>query len=372
MNFEQVYQYTNDLNVLYVEDDENLLKETSEIFKNFFLVTDTAVNRQNALDKYKSYFKNNTKHYDLVITDIKMPIMDGEALIEEINVINDNQPIIVISAFNDSSRLINLIQKGIDSFILKPLTQTQLTQILHKTCKNISIQKKLSFYQKELEKKVLFQAKEIICTQEISIEAIANIVEGYDDETGLHIKRIEKFTALLIKNFPPDIKCSAEFKKLTPFASLLHDIGKIAIPKDILNKPSKLTYDEFEIVKRHSQLGGDMLKKANNIFKERFQKESYLHIASNIAMYHHEKYNGNGYPKGLKGKDIPLCARIVAIADVYDALRSKRIYKDSFTHKEAVKIIKQENGKSFDPELVKIFLEISDEFIEIFSQYKEK
>jgi len=371
MDFKQIYKYTKDLNILYVEDDECLMQETGEILKTLFFSTDTALNGQIALEKYKNYFKKNNTYYDLVITDIMMPIMDGETLIRKIDFLNTNQPVIVISAFNDSSRLINLIQKGIDGFILKPISSLQFIETLQKTCKSISAQKKLSLYQKELEQKVQCQAKEIIYTQRISIEAIANMVEGYDDETGMHVKRIEKFTALLVNSYPLDVNCSVELKELAPFASLLHDIGKIAIPKDILNKPDKLTDNEFEIVKRHSQLGGDMLEKANNTFKKQFGKDSYLHIASNIAMYHHEKYNGKGYPKGLKGEEIPLCARVVAIADVYDALRSKRVYKESFSHKKAVEIIKQESGESFDPKMVEIFLSIKDKFEEVFHKYND-
>ena len=139
------------------------------------------------------------------------------------------------------------------------------------------------------------------------------------------------------------------------------------IPKHILTKPSKLNSEEFEVIKMHSRLGGEVLKKANFIFKDNFNKDSYLKVASDIAMHHHEKWDGSGYPDKLKGKEIPKCARIVAIADVYDALRSKRVYKDAFSHEKAFNIIKEERAKSFDPELVDIFLEIHEEFEKIFA-----
>jgi putative two-component system response regulator len=137
-----------------------------------------------------------------------------------------------------------------------------------------------------------------------------------------------------------------------------------------LTKPARLTDEEFDIIKTHAKLGGDVLKNANDEFKKEFDKDSYLKVASDIASYHHEKYDGTGYPEGLKGEEIPLCARIVAIADVYDALRSKRVYKDGFSHEKSLSIIKEEKSKAFDPFLVDIFIEHNEEFNDIFLNTK--
>jgi putative two-component system response regulator len=155
---------------------------------------------------------------------------------------------------------------------------------------------------------------------------------------------------------------------MVPFSSLLHDIGKIIIPKDILTKPSSLNDEEFTIIKTHAKLGGEVLLKANQHFKDDFGKDSYFKIAADIAYYHHERWDGTGYPKGLKGVDIPKCARIVAIADVYDALRSKRVYKNNFSHQKAFDFIISEKGKAFDPELVELFDEYNEEFNNIFER----
>ncbi len=375
MNLQDILNYSKDLNVLYAEDDKQLLQETSEALEDFFASATTAENGLVALQKYKDYYEKNSEYYDILITDINMPLMNGVELIKEIHKINIDQSVIVISAYNDSSRLIELINIGITHFIMKPLSPTQLMGVLYQSSKLVSNQKQLIRYRKELEdlnknldEKVKEQAKEIIFTQKISIEAIANMVESYDDDTGTHVKRIEQYTSLMVECLPITDENPIENRTTIPFASILHDIGKLMIPKDILTKPNNLTDEETVIIKTHAKLGGDVLEKANISFKDSFDKDSYLKTASDIAMYHHEKWDGSGYPQGLHGENIPKSARIVAIADVYDALRSKRVYKDGFTHEKAVEIMMHEREKSFDPDLIDIFLNVNQEFKEVFDR----
>jgi response regulator RpfG family c-di-GMP phosphodiesterase len=304
-----------------------------------------------------------------------MPLMSGVELIKEVHKINIDQSVIVISAYNDSGRLIELINIGITHFIMKPISPDQLMGVLYQSSKLVSNQKELARYRialedmnKNLDEKVQEQAKEIIFTQKISIEAIANMVESYDDDTGTHVKRIEQYTSLLVNEIPISKQDTEHNRTTIPFASILHDIGKLMIPKEILTKPESLNEAETEIIKTHAKLGGEVLKKANITFKSSFNKDSYLKIASDIAMYHHEKWDGTGYPEGLKGEGIPKSARIVAIADVYDALRSKRVYKEGFTHERSVEIIVHEKDKAFDPELVDIFLNVNKKFKEVFDR----
>ena len=376
MDFQKVFQYTKDLKVLYVEDNKDLLLETYDVLEDYFLSVDSAENGKIALQKYKTYAQENSFYYDLVITDINMPVMDGMELIKNIHAIHHDQSIIVFSAYNESSRLTDLIQEGITNFVMKPIAPLQLMSILYKTTKSIYNQKELIKHQKEIEElnenldaKVQEQAREILFTRQIAIETIVNMVESYDDETGSHIKRIEAYTQLMIDKVPNTSNCPKELRDSIPFASLLHDIGKMMIPKHILFKPGTLTDEEFNIIKTHAPLGGEVLKKANITFKETFNKDSFLKVASDIAMYHHEKWNGLGYPEGLKGEEIPSFARIVSVADVYDAIRSKRVYKEGRSHKEALTIIKEESGKSFDPSIVKIFVELNQEFDRIFTNH---
>ena len=375
MNIQSILKYSKHLTILYVEDDKHLLEETKEALEDFFHHVDVAQNGQVALETYEHYYKNNACYYDIVITDINMPIMNGVELIKEIHKINIDQSIIVVSAYNDSKRLIELINIGITNFIMKPLSPSQLMSVLYEVSKQVSNQQQLIKYQQELEdinknldEKVKEQAKEIIFIQKISIEAIANMVESYDDDTGTHVKRIEQYTSLIVNSLPASDENLIEDITTIPFASILHDIGKLMIPKEILTKPEKLNEEETTIIKTHALLGGEVLKKANISFKDSFNKDSYLKTASDIAMYHHEKWDGSGYPEGLHGENIPKSARIVAIADVYDALRSKRVYKDGFTHEKAVEIIMREREKSFDPDLIDIFLSVNQEFKEVYDR----
>jgi response regulator RpfG family c-di-GMP phosphodiesterase len=199
-----------------------------------------------------------------------------------------------------------------------------------------------------------------------TILALAKLAEYRDDDTGKHLERIREYSRIIAEemaNKPNYIDYITEVYVVDIYhSSILHDIGKVAIPDAILLKPGKLTPDEFEIIKRHSALGGDIL----TAIEAKIEGQTFLALAKEIAYYHHEKWNGAGYPKGLKGDQIPLSARIVALADVYDALTSERIYKKAITHSEAIKIITNEKGKQFDPDIVDSFLARKDEFKRVY------
>jgi len=361
IDLNKLYKLTKDLTVLYVEDDRKVAIQTLDVLEDFFSQVVYAKDGVDALE----FFKKNS--YDIVITDLNMPKMDGQELITNIKQKNPKQTIIVVSAYSDSQRLINLLQSGVDHFILKPIKQEYLNQVLYKVATNIAKDKKLQEYQKHLELTNIELVSEVWATQKISIETIANMVEKYDSETGSHVKRIEKYTSIIVDKIPDEHKdCPPNLREYIPFASILHDIGKMYIPKHILNKPAKLDHDEFETIKTHAYLGGKMLLDSNETFKKEFGKDSFLKVAGDIAMYHHEKYDGSGYPNGLKAKEIPMCARVVALVDVYDALRSDRVYKKGWSQEDTVKYIKNESGKSFDPIVVDIFLNSQDRFSKIF------
>lgn len=198
----------------------------------------------------------------------------------------------------------------------------------------------------------------LICVKIQKESYLKKIVEGFevansfnDCETGEHILRIKNYSVLIAE----ELKCSKVFIKEIEKYSSLHDIGKIGIPEAIIKKPGKLDKDEFEEVKKHVKIGWELIKKLD-----------VSKIAENIILYHHEKYDGSGYAFGLKKDEIPLEARIIAVADVYDALRQKRCYKESYSHEKAMEIIKSERGKHFDPIIVDIFLKNNNKFKEIF------
>jgi response regulator RpfG family c-di-GMP phosphodiesterase len=209
---------------------------------------------------------------------------------------------------------------------------------------------------KRLEREILESERNLQMARMATILGLAKLAEYRDKGTGLHLERIRDYTKALAealagrqaykgyitKEYIDDIYSS----------SILHDIGKVGIPDSILLKPAKLTPVEFEIVKRHSVLGGDILKAVESGIMGR----SFLALGKEIAYYHHERWDGTGYPDGLKGENIPLSARIVALADVYDALTSKRPYKEAYTHERARKIIINERGRHFDPDVVDAFV----------------
>lgn len=226
----------------------------------------------------------------------------------------------------------------------------------------------------DLEDLVDEKTSELTITQEASIQSLAILAENYDPDTGEHINRIRSLTHLLTANLLKDtlyseyLSSRIDYVNEIAVASILHDIGKTAIPKEILSKPGKLTPEEFDLVKTHTTIAGEVLHQGNRLFVEKFGKDSYLALAADIALYHHEKWDGSGYPKGLKKQEIPLSARIVAIADVYDALRSKRPYKPPWTHEKTMELIISESEKHFDPELIRVFIKIEDQVRQVAEQ----
>ncbi|MDC7239005.1 MAG: HD domain-containing protein, partial [Spirochaetales bacterium] len=223
-----------------------------------------------------------------------------------------------------------------------------------------------------LEEKVLERTRQMEELQDVAMVAMGALAESRDPETGNHIRRTQHYVKLLAQK----LKDHPRFRVfLTPevitslFKSApLHDIGKVGIPDTILLKPGKLTPEEFDEMKKHTVYGRDAIVAAEGTIKT---ADDFLLFAKDVAYYHHEKWNGSGYPEGLKEEDIPVCARLMAVADVYDALISLRVYKLPCTHDEAVEIIKEGRGAHFDPDIVDAFMEIKDEFQKISRQYKD-
>jgi PAS domain S-box-containing protein len=215
---------------------------------------------------------------------------------------------------------------------------------------------------KKLETELLESYKKVQSARNATILGLAKLAEYRDADTGAHLERIREYSKVLAQELSTKSKyqtyISSDYIEDIYNSSILHDIGKVGIPDSILLKPSKLTSEEFDVVKRHSSLGGDALKAV----EAKIEGQSFLSLGKEIAYYHHEKWDGTGYPRGLRGEGIPLSARIVALADVYDALTSKRVYKDAFTHETAMEIIVKDRGRHFDPEIVDAFLSHADEF----------
>ena len=212
------------------------------------------------------------------------------------------------------------------------------------------------------------QAEKIIRIQNNTIVSLSSLVENRDEDTGDHVLRTRDYVELIATKAQQSGKfpeLTESVKKLYVKAAPMHDIGKIVVPDSVLKKPGRLTPEEFELIKLHTTKGGEIVENVLGAAED----AEYVKTTKEIATYHHEKYDGTGYPKGLKGKEIPLSARIMAIADVYDALVSPRCYKKQMSEEEAFKIISESAGKHFDPELAQFFIDAKDEIIAIHNKY---
>lgn len=316
-------------------------------------------------------------HPDLILLDVMMPGMDGFEVCRRLKVNNNtsNIPVIFLTGMAEIKDKSLGFSLGAVDYITKPFDTSEVKTRV-KTHLYISIAKQQLERQNEiLEEKVKERTKELVLTRETTIECLASLAEYRDPETGGHISRTKSYVVYLAKQIEHHHKFRDYLNKgtieLLSLSAPLHDIGKVGIPDQILLKPGKLTIEEFEIMKKHSVIGRDALQKA----EKKLGYNSFLCIASEIAYTHHEKWDGTGYPCRLKAEEIPVCGRLMAIADVYDALISKRTYKQPFTHVKAVEIIIEGKGKHFDPEMVDAFLEIQDTFRQIalsFADYDEE
>ncbi|MBP7582814.1 MAG: response regulator [Spirochaetes bacterium] len=226
----------------------------------------------------------------------------------------------------------------------------------------------LEVHSKKLEQLVKVRTFEVLKTQKTTIFALSKLAETRDSDTGEHLERMRKYCVLIaqiLKYSGHEDEISNQYLRDLYDSSILHDIGKVGIPDNILMKPGPLTAEEFEIIKRHSVIGHNALKSAS----EELGQDSFLHMAMDVTLYHHERWDGLGYPVGLKGADIPLAARIVAIGDVYDALTTVRPYKGAYSHEEALKIMQDESSR-YDPALFKIFLDNEAEFNRIRKEFE--
>jgi putative two-component system response regulator len=208
-------------------------------------------------------------------------------------------------------------------------------------------------------------------TRDVAIFAMAKLAESRDPETGAHLERVRGYSRLLAQQMAAMEKfrdhVAGEYIPLIYQTSPLHDIGKVGIPDGVLLKPGRLSDREFEIMKTHTTIGAQTLEAA----LRQFPGVKFLEMARDIALSHHERFDGTGYPAGLKGEQIPLCGRIVALADVYDALTSKRVYKGAFTHDIAKSMLLQESGSHFDPAIVEAFIQAEADFVTIRDRYSE-
>lgn len=328
-----------------VVDDETISRQILEhtLREAGFRVT-AARDGQEALSLLKEH------SHQLVVSDWQMPRMDGIELCRAIRAADLRRYVyfIMVTSRDQMIDAISGFETGVDDYIAKPFNPVELQM-------RVNVGRRIA----ELE------------TSQVTIFALAKLAESRDPETGAHLDRVRSYCRVLaaqLQSFPAFKKViDAEFLQLIYKTSPLHDIGKVAIPDSILLKPGKLTPDEFEVMKTHALRGAETLEAA----LQEFPNARFLRMAKDIALTHHEKFDGSGYPLGLAGEQIPLCGRILALADVYDALTSQRVYKAAMGHEEARTIIVNDRARHFDPAIVDAFLEAETEFLAIRSQYAD-
>lgn len=304
---------------------------------------------------------------DLVLLDIVMPGMDGYEVCKRFK--NDellkDVPVIFLSALTETIDKVKAFNEGGVDYIAKPFAFEEVQARVQTHLKIHYLQQDLERHNKQLEQMVQEKVKEISDSQIATIFAIAHLAETRDYETGAHLDRTRDYCRMLaawLAEHPQHKDTITEdYVRRIYETSPLHDIGKVGVPDAVLLKPGKLTAEEFEEVKKHTTIGAETLKQV----EARYPGNKFIAMGEEIARSHHEKWDGKGYPDGLAGENIPLSARIMALVDVYDALRSQRPYKEAFSHEKSRDIIVADKGKHFDPLMVEAFLALEDKFASI-------
>ena len=312
---------------------------------------------------------------DLILLDVMMPGIDGYEVCRALKAepLTRDIPVIFLTVLNDACDEENGFAAGAVDYITKPISPPILlarvrTHLTLKAARDFLADRN-SF----LEQEVMRRTREVCVIQDATIMAMATLAETRDAETGNHIRRTQHYVRALAMAVRAHPRFAAELGDEHAIEMLyksapLHDIGKVGIPDHILLKPGRLTAEEFEIMKTHTTLGRDAILAAESQLDA---PESFLRHARDIAYSHQEMWDGRGYPEGLQGEAIPLSARLMAVADVYDALISRRVYKEPMSHAEAVEIIRAGRGTHFDPDLTDAFLQIADEFATIARRFAD-
>jgi putative two-component system response regulator len=350
-----------DLVQAYLED---------EGFGNFV----TTTNASAALEMMRSH------QPDIVLLDVKMPKVDGMDILRSMRADRGLRliPVLILTASTASETKLAALRLGASDFLAKPVDPSELVLRVENVLSAKAYQDHLAKYSERLEEQVQLRTQELLHSREEAIHCLARAGEYRDDDTGHHVIRVGLYSAIIAMElgFPqPAVE-------LLQQAAQLHDVGKIGIPDAILHKPGKLESHEFEIIKGHCGIGRHIINPLTGEESERLSSHTIvgsnimsstsspiLKMASIIAGTHHEKWNGTGYPRGLSGNDIPIEGRIVAVADVFDALSSKRPYKDAFPLEKCLAIMKDGREKHFDPQVLDAFLRRIDDVLRIRDRY---
>ena len=335
MDLSELHKENNMGSMVLIVDDEYIGRETLQsVLEGEGYELEMAENGFQAIEKAKKLLP------DVILLDVMMPGMTGFEVCQRIR--NDPQiaeiPIIILTALDDRESLLNALKAGADDFISKPFDRYELRARLMGITR-------LNRYQKLIQERAKLREanQQLLAAYEATIEGLSHALDLRDRETEGHSRRVTELTVKLAKA----LGISGDEIMHIRRGALLHDMGKIGIPDAILHKPAKLNDEEWGIMRKHPQLAYDMLYPIE-----------YLRPALEIPLNHHEKWDGSGYPHGLKGEDIPIVARLFAVVDVWDALTSDRPYRPAWSEEEAATYIRQESGRHFDPQVVDLFFKI--------------
>ena len=352
--------------ILVVDDTPDNLSLMSGLLKDAY-----RVKVANSGEKALKYLEGENKA-DLILLDIMMPGLSGYDVIKRLKADPATRaiPVIFLTAMSAAEDEKLGLELGAADYITKPISPPIVLARVRTQLENKAAGDFLRDQNAYLEAEVDRRTRELSAIQDVTILAMASLAETRDSDTGNHIRRTQYYVRALAEKlrhhprfgyFLTDHTLQMLFK-----SAPLHDIGKVGIPDRILLKPGRFTPEEFEIMKSHTTLGRNAIAHAE---KQLGMEVAFLQLAKEIAYYHQEKWDGSGYPEGESGDDIPISARLMAVADVYDALISRRVYKEGMPHEKAVAIITEERGRHFDPDVVDAFLELQDEFRAIAARF---
>jgi len=348
--------------ILVVDDEDKNLRLMEALLLPMDYEVILASNGEEAVEKALK------QSPDVILLDIMMPVLDGFEVAkrlkgEEATV---TIPIVMVTALREVDDRVRALKAGADDFLTKPVDKIELRARVQSLLKVKAYNDHMRSYQKELEAEVAERTEQLRLSFEKikaasldTIYRLSRAAEYKDEDTGAHIKRMSNYSAAVARKMGQNDRTVESILLAAP----MHDIGKIGTPDRILLKPGTLDADEWKIMKQHTVIGGNILGGSD---------AGFIKLAEMIALTHHEKWDGSGYPKGLKGTKIPLAGRIVAIADVFDALTSKRPYKQPFSLEKSFGIITDGRGNHFDPDVVDAFFSIEDEILSIRKKYEDE
>lgn len=354
--------------VLVVDDGEDNRLLLSELLKPLYHVT-LASNGQDALLAVSRKDKP-----DLILLDVVMPGISGFDVCKQLksNADTRNIPVIFLTSLDATEDETRGLVLGAVDYINKPINPPV---VIARVATHLRLKQVADFLKDKnqfLEQEVARRTREVMAVQEVTILALTSLAEARDNETGNHIRRTQHYVKALAEHLKDHPRFAGQLDEATRRmlyqSAPLHDIGKVGIPDSILLKPGRLTAEEFEVMKTHTTLGRDAIQRAED---ELGMNVPFLRLAKEMAYSHQERWDGSGYPEGRKGEDIPVSARLMAVADVYDALISHRVYKQGMPHATAVQYILAKRGIEFDPDVVDAFAALAEEFRAIASRFAD-